>query len=52
MKHVIIGGDGFVGRYTARDLLELGEEVVICDIHKSDLPIYPDAQFVHLDIID
>ena len=52
MKHVIIGGDGFVGRYTARDLLALGEEVVVCDIHKSDLPIYPDAQFVHLDITD
>ena len=52
MKHVIIGGDGFVGRYTARDLLALGEEVVICDIHKSDLPIYPEVQFVHLDITD
>lgn len=52
MKHVIFGGDGFVGRYLARDLLALGEEVVVCDIRKSDLPIYPGARFVHTDITD
>jgi len=52
MKHVIFGGDGFVGRYLARDLLALGEEVVVCDIRKSDLPIYPGARFTHVDITD
>jgi nucleoside-diphosphate-sugar epimerase len=52
MKHIIFGGDGFVGRYLARDLQTLGEEVVICDIRQSDLPIYPRAQFVHTDITD
>ena len=39
MKHVILGGDGFVGRHLAEELLTRGEEVVICDIYKSDRPI-------------
>lgn len=52
MKHVIFGGDGFVGRYLARDLLATGEEVIICDVRQSDLPIYPGARFVHTDITD
>ncbi|MGH8773143.1 MAG: NAD-dependent epimerase/dehydratase family protein, partial [Burkholderiales bacterium] len=52
MKHVIFGGDGYVGRYLARDLLAIGEEVIICDVRKSDLPIYPRARFVHSDITD
>lgn len=32
MKHIIFGGDGFVGRQLAADLHQLGEEVVIADI--------------------
>lgn len=52
MKHVIFGGNGFVGRYLARDLLSLGEEVVICDLQQSELPIYPKARFVRVDITD
>jgi dTDP-glucose 4,6-dehydratase len=50
MKHIIFGGNGFVGRYTARDLLDAGEEVLICDIVKHDLPIYQKAKFMHVDI--
>ncbi|MEM0899009.1 MAG: NAD(P)-dependent oxidoreductase [Pseudomonadota bacterium] len=40
MKHVIFGGDGFVGRYLAQDLSERGEEVLVADISKSPLPHY------------
>ena len=40
MKHIIIGGDGFVGRHLADRLSRLGEQVVVGDIVKSDLPVY------------
>lgn len=50
MKHVIIGGDGFVGRQLTEDLLRLGEPVLVADINKSPHAIYDKAPFVHLDI--
>ncbi len=51
MKHIIFGGNGFVGRYTVRDLLEAGEQVLVCDIAKDEsLPIYKKAQFLYCDI--
>lgn len=50
MRHILVGGDGFVGRYLARELLTRGNEVIIYDIKKSDLDIYNKAKFVHLDI--
>jgi dTDP-glucose 4,6-dehydratase len=50
MKHIIFGGNGFVGRYTARDLLAAGEQVLICDIAKDPLPIYEKAGFLSADI--
>ncbi|MFQ6024049.1 MAG: NAD-dependent epimerase/dehydratase family protein [Acidiferrobacterales bacterium] len=52
MKHVIVGGDGFVGRYLAEELLVRGEEVVVCDVNKSDLEIYRRVSFIELDITD
>jgi dTDP-glucose 4,6-dehydratase len=52
MKHIIFGGDGFVGRYLARDLAARGEQVVVADIQKSDLPHYAKAKFVNCDITD
>ena len=52
MKHVIFGGDGFVGRYLARDLTARGERVLVADVHKSDLPHYAKADFVNCDITD
>jgi dTDP-glucose 4,6-dehydratase len=52
MKHIIFGGDGFLGRHLARELLARGEQVVICDIRKSNLDIYDSAQYIELDITD
>jgi len=52
MKHVIFGGDGFLGRHLARELIARGEEVVICDVEKSNLEIYDTVQFLELDITD
>ncbi len=52
MKHIIFGGDGFVGRYLARDLVARGEQVVVADAQKSDLLHYAKAKFVHCDITD
>ena len=50
MKHLILGGDGFVGRHLAADLLGLGQEVVVADIVKSPLEIYDRVPFIQLDI--
>ena len=51
MKHVIVGGDGFLGRHLARALVERGEEVVIASLHRSDdLDIYRTVPFVPVDI--
>ncbi len=51
MKHVIIGGDGFLGRHLARALVERGEKVLIAGLHKSDgLDIYRTVPFVPADI--
>lgn len=50
MKHIVFGGDGFVGRYTVQMLLDQGEDVLVCDIVKSDLPIYDRAGHRFVDI--
>ena len=52
MKHVIFGGDGFVGRHLAAKLVGDGEEVIVADIEKSDLPHYAQARFVMCDVTD
>ncbi|PSJ60044.1 NAD-dependent epimerase/dehydratase family protein [Kumtagia ephedrae] len=52
MRHVIFGGDGFVGRHLAPKLLADGHEVVVADIVKSDLSHYRHASFVHCDVTD
>lgn len=52
MKHVIFGGDGFVGRHLAERLVNEGEEVLVADIVKSDLPHYGRVAFVHCDVTD
>ncbi|KQZ19199.1 NAD-dependent dehydratase [Mesorhizobium sp. Root552] len=52
MKHVIFGGDGFVGRHLAPKLLADGAEVVVADIVKSDLKHYRSARFVECDVTD
>lgn len=50
MKHVIFGGDGFVGRYLAQDLVERGHQVLVADIAKTDMPHYAQAEHVHCDV--
>ena len=52
MKHVIYGGDGFVGRHLAARLVDDGEEVVVADIARSALPHYARCRFVHHDVTD
>lgn len=51
MRHIIIGGNGFVGRHLARRFLDMGEEVVVCDIERDpSLDIYERAKFLPIDI--
>ncbi|TPI84309.1 NAD(P)-dependent oxidoreductase [Mesorhizobium sp. B2-8-9] len=52
MRHVIFGGDGFVGRHLAPKLAADGETVVVADIVKSDLPHYRSMRFVTCDVTD
>ena len=49
-KHVIYGGDGFVGRYIARDLVARGETVIIADKARSDMPIYDHVTHMKVDV--
>ena len=51
MKHIITGGNGFLGTELSKRLLAKGEKVLILDIEKNeDSPIYPATEFIHLDI--
>jgi dTDP-glucose 4,6-dehydratase len=52
MRHIVIGGDGFVGRALARDLAVLGEEVVVADIRKAAPGVYDRVAFRPLDVTD
>ncbi|MGE0499367.1 MAG: NAD-dependent epimerase/dehydratase family protein [Rhizobiaceae bacterium] len=52
MRHVIYGGDGFVGRHLAQKLASDREDVIVADIVKSDLPHYRQARHVHCDVTD
>ena len=52
MRHVIFGGDGFVGRHLAPKLLADGHEVIVADIARSDLSHYGQARHVHCDVTD
>lgn len=50
MKHIIFGGDGFVGSHLVPKLLEDGQDVVVVDIKNSDHDHYDDVEFINLDI--
>ena len=52
MKHIIIGGDGFVGSHLAADLAAMGEDVLVCDINKSAHPHYAKVPFQLVDVTD
>jgi len=52
MKHIIIGGDGFVGAQLAADLQARGERVLVADINKSAHAHYAHVGFQHLDVTD
>ncbi len=50
MKHIIFGGDGFVGRVLAAKLVAEGAQVVVADIHKGNCPHYANCDWLHLDV--
>jgi len=50
MRHFIIGGDGFVGRRLAADLLGAGETVVAADMTDAHLKPHPYLTFTPIDI--
>ena len=52
MKHIIIGGDGFVGQHLASGLAAMGEDVVVADIVKSRHAHYEKVRFVYVDVTD
>lgn len=52
MKHIIFGGDGFVGRHLSERLVNDGEEVIVADIAKSELAHYGKARHLSIDVTD
>jgi dTDP-glucose 4,6-dehydratase len=50
MRHFIIGGDGFVGRQLASDLLAAGETVVVADIARDHVKPHPNLTVVPIDL--
>ncbi len=52
MKHILFGGDGFVGRILAAKLVAAGEKVIVADIAKSDCAHYEKCDYVHLDVTE
>ncbi len=52
MKHIIVGGDGFVGHHLAADLRVMGEQVLVADVHQSPHKVYERVPFQALDITD
>lgn len=51
MRHIIIGGDGFVGQQLAMDLHKAGETVVVADIARQARH-YDQVAWVHVDVTD
>lgn len=52
MKHIIFGGDGFVGSHLAPKLVDDGQEVVVVDIKNSGHAHYSNVEHVQIDITD
>lgn len=55
MKHIIFGGDGFLGTELTKKLVEKGEHVLICDLNQtmaSGIYDLPNVEYVKLDVVD
>ena len=52
MKHIITGGDGFLGTELAKKLVARGEKVLALDIKKTSSPHYDHIDFMMVDITD
>ena len=55
MKHIIFGGDGFLGTELAKLLAEAGQQVLICDEKKSEqFGNYerPGVTYLQMDVTD
>ncbi len=50
MKHIIFGGDGFVGRVLAAKLVAEGEQVIVADIAKGKCAHYDRCRWIHVDV--
>ncbi len=50
MKHIIFGGDGFVGRVLAAKLVAEGEQVIVADIAKGKCAHYDQCRWIHVDV--
>ncbi len=52
MKHIITGGNGFLGTRLARTLTDRGEQVVVLDINPESTDPNPGVEFHQIDIRD
>jgi dTDP-glucose 4,6-dehydratase len=52
LKHIITGGDGFLGTELSKKLIERGEKVLVLDIKKTPSPHYEHVEYMHVDITD
>ncbi|MBW3098232.1 NAD-dependent epimerase/dehydratase family protein [Pseudohoeflea coraliihabitans] len=52
MKHIIFGGDGFVGNHLAKKLLAEGQEVIVADVSRSEHSHYGAVKFIDCDVRD
>jgi dTDP-glucose 4,6-dehydratase len=52
LKHIVIGGNGLVGRPLVSALLQRGEDVVVVDVAHSPVEMERDVSFVMVDIAD
>ena len=48
-RFIIFGGDGFVGRYLAKELAKQGQQVLVCDMAQT-ADIYAACEFQQVDI--
>lgn len=52
MKHIITGGDGFLGTELSKKLIARGEKVLAIDIKQTPSPHYDHIEFMNIDITD